>query len=1187
MPLATRSAAAARTVPGAFTSVPSRQGPACPTLPPQQPRGGGTTSAACGRLVGTGRSTLSGRQSPEAPAVEMVQPRSSSRNTGWKGQACRPENMSGWPKSPRRQPGQVPIDHRRPQRSCSMPQGFRVDVQEEDLDDHCDTGEKVQPADLPDDFCYVAPGEVGNREVDASPIPPPSRSNMGTPVRVGSSCRGSPSPWARRRGPVNRRSPTPGMGIAESDKSTPRQTAKSPLMPPCPSPTPSPSHPPTSLGPPVAQGPSGGSTRQRRNGSQRAGKAPPCGGPDTAAESQRIPVLAAMQARPRGGGEPRLEWSSLSTKARRAVNQWRSGQIGGRHCLMLLEHDSAIAFFISPLDHDEVVMSDLRNGVVLNALSGLSKEVRGVEGGWLHSEVFEKTPTQVLDEAFLTAAQDCVEALRAHASAETRRHSAHIPAELGEGFSIEQVNLALRRRAMQAQADGMRSLLESGSDKRRNRPRCSEEFMRTQVWLELARLHVEGPPPDSCGPTGSSNVKESMHGRRVVSQGTRGSLVVPPNMWDDSQVLKELGKPEAELQTESQDMGLDALRQQNRSIEAYLMRLVRQRDQLKHMSKLAEECDFYLILGLDGPNVTDEEVKKAYRALARKEHPDKAGTENKQRFQEIQQAYSALLKRRKSACTGGEVPFEEVPQRPTSSSPGNDEQASAFAREAAARAEMAREAADAITSSAHDGFRSCAKGHEFKTLAKRTAMRELQALGRRVVEHFRDSASHLRLMQSCSGSVATCAETALAEYGEWADTAMAGAGLKERTEVMQTVGESCASTAEHLERLGNTDEAHLQRMERVSTDADATSGIRLLVENLARTAIVMRCAADEAIGAATTCLELSCSLAVLDRQRRVERSEKEAERQQSCDSPREAGSQASEGPDREGDSQDKQTKEKGTGSKDKPKGARQGAAPRDADEAAADTTPRTAAQGDPRSQVKHQQAALRVRHLQCMGSLNEEVLALQGRLRGLLGRNEGLRLPEVGATQKGGVFDLVAQLLQAALSEAARLAAESTLPSRQVLEKTFAFALALEHARHVAVPAEVRTQAFKLAALLDIDLLCQIIDGPFKQRLLNIEKCRPAALRNLERMGTIQLECQDSFERSLPRRSKSNGVSMPRSSGGGVWVSHSVSDGLASMGQGQEEAWGDAVHSMCARVVACLREPVGSQGPAVNLTAAH
>ena len=72
--------------------------------------------------------------------------------------------------------------------------------------------------------------------------------------------------------------------------------------------------------------------------------------------------------------------------------------------------------------------------------------------------------------------------------------------------------------------------------------------------------------------------------------------------------------------------------------ERYVMRLVRQRDELKQVTKLAEdlslcwerselqERDSYYILGLNGPSATEEEVKKAYRNLARKEHPDKASS---------------------------------------------------------------------------------------------------------------------------------------------------------------------------------------------------------------------------------------------------------------------------------------------------------------------------------------------------------------------------------------------------------------------------------------------------------------------------------------------------------------------------------------------------------------------------------
>ncbi len=49
--------------------------------------------------------------------------------------------------------------------------------------------------------------------------------------------------------------------------------------------------------------------------------------------------------------------------------------------------------------------------------------------------------------------------------------------------------------------------------------------------------------------------------------------------------------------------------------------------------------DYYKVLGLT-PGATEEEVKKAYRKLASKHHPDKGG--DTARFQEIQAAYEAI-----------------------------------------------------------------------------------------------------------------------------------------------------------------------------------------------------------------------------------------------------------------------------------------------------------------------------------------------------------------------------------------------------------------------------------------------------------------------------------------------------------------------------------------------------------------
>jgi len=169
-----------------------------------------------------------------------------------------------------------------------------------------------------------------------------------------------------------------------------------------------------------------------------------------------------------------------------------------------------------------------------------------------------------------------------------------------------------------------------------------------------------------------------------------------------------------------------------------------------------------------------------------------------------------------------------------------------------------------------------------------------------------------------------------------------------------------------------------------------------------------------------------------------------------------------------------------------------------------------------------------------MGSLNEEVLSLQAKLRSLLVRGEGL-LPAVATTQKGGVFDLVWQLLQAGLVEANRLATvDMALPASALIEQAFSFAIALELKDEVAMPSEVKTQVLKLAALLDVDLLCQIIGGPFKQRLLSVGA----------------------------RRSSSSAMSVG---------SHFVRTRSSLGAGGAPDAWVEAVDAFCGRLLKGLR----------------
>uniref|UniRef100_A0A7S4R7X5 J domain-containing protein n=1 Tax=Alexandrium monilatum TaxID=311494 RepID=A0A7S4R7X5_9DINO len=849
------------------------------------------------------------------------------------------------------------------------------------------------------------------------------------------------------------------------------------------------------------------------------------------------PPLRLWTARFKDIPAPRLEWSGLSEASRSAIKRWVSGQIGGRHCLMQLEHDEAISLLISPLDPSGTAMADLKGGVLLNALSGLPEDA---QGSWLYSEVFSKSPVRVFDDGFEAAADD------------VSVHTAERPSDL----SAEEVNLALRHQAVQAQHAGMRSMAASSPSN--GGPRCSEEFMRVQVWLELARLQADGEleegPETTLPRQGPGSKEKDPKASRRPSDSSDAE-----QSWDDRYVRGQLGKPESELTAEASSMSLDTLRLQNVSIESYLMRLVRQREKLKHIARLAEECDSYVVLGLEGPDVSEAEVKKAYRNLARKEHPDKAGMDNKERFQEIQQAYTSLLMHRQSS-TALEDQGHDSKEGCADSRPQPTRQLGAPAESAVQSADKARDAVAAVTAAAHLTLRLCRRLADARaSQQRRPGLRQMLSLTKQGAIRLRSCAGHLCLICESCACISHSARKALGEYGDWAETATAGAGLKQRAAIATEAGESCKSTAEYLDKISDSDEAMVRKMERAVGEKEAAreeaalaQGVRMLNEGLVRTAAVVRCAADEAIASVATALELTCSLVALDRAHSQEQARAAAA--DASSRPAQAATNAADGnlgvvasatSRTAGARSDADRSARGSDGKDD--GSRPSSRKSERSDAGSSDA------GKHPADVRTRQASLRVRNILCLESLNEEVLGLQKSLRERLQqRRDKSLLPAVEPAQKDGVFDLVAQLLQSAIAEAGRMAMASALPPQQVFEQAFPFIMALEHANEVAVPADVKTQTLKLAALLDVDLLCQIFDGPFRQRLLSVHSRRRAGGGG------------GGGSSSLPPGRRNSWHARP-------------SDGRRS--NDGEEGWAEAVHDFCARSVLGLRRSCGVEAP--------
>jgi hypothetical protein len=372
-----------------------------------------------------------------------------------------------------------------------------------------------------------------------------------------------------------------------------------------------------------------------------------------------------------------------------------------------------------------------------------------------------------------------------------------------------------------------------------------------------------------------------------------------------------------------------------------------------------------------------------------------------------------------------------------------------------------------------------------------------------------------------------------------------------------------------LEKIAEATEATLQKIDKADTDKSKASskgdelvklGVKLLSESLGRTTQVARRSADEAIGAAMKAFELSQGLAAADVEARKEKERMDAKKKGFDE---DTAMPAGDVDRTSGGDDDSKARE---GSDKKSSGEQVSAGtPKES----SNTPSSKAGSKDPlkcaEKRLKDRHVALRVKNLKFLATLNEEALRMQGRLWSLLERSAGALLPDVSISQKSRIFELVAQLLDSSLSECSRLTANPATSAPKILERCLAFALALEHTKEIAMPSDSRTQALKLAALIDNELLCQIIDGPFKRRLLAVGARRKQTESDRTSVGPgrqRRLSLSRNSRGSVPQAQQPGGQSSPSG---------------ASMG------WDDAVQSTCGRFVQGLRRVVvGAPGSDAN-----
>lgn len=309
------------------------------------------------------------------------------------------------------------------------------------------------------------------------------------------------------------------------------------------------------------------------------------------------------------------------------------------------------------------------------------------DSGYIYSTIFQRPPTTVVREALQMVVQKAYE---------------KSPSSLG----VEQINLAIKQLRIDNLQIDMKSVNEMDSfgviaidDTTDDDPSSSssasatppppaalgsaeEEFFRLQIMIELIRMHIvstnkrnderaaqlaavdhdddlDDPQCSSTFDLATSNAAAAALGSSI-DESLLDKAPGSHSKLDIRAIESHLRTSMQEVLENAEKMSPDDLEGANASLKPYLKQLSGLKASLTMQLKDLQDSRAFLALGLSS-DATDDDIKKAYRTLAIRLHPDKPGGDTA-RFQQLQDAYQEIMKKRKSDKAEHDA-MEEVRRR--------------------------------------------------------------------------------------------------------------------------------------------------------------------------------------------------------------------------------------------------------------------------------------------------------------------------------------------------------------------------------------------------------------------------------------------------------------------------------------------------------------------------------------------